>query len=421
MTPGEEHAARRPCPVCANTRVTTLYSPRFVVPSDYLLDAAYDVVCCANCGGAFADTDVTQERYDQFYADASKYADTRISSGAGVLAWDDTRLEEMARTILRFVPDQNARILDIGCAAGGLLRCLGELGYRRLYGIDPAEACVAASGQLPGVTAAVGSLFNIPPGFGSAECVVLSHVLEHVRDVSRAIRQLHEIVAPRGLVYVEVPDATRYHEFISAPFQDFNTEHINHFSATTLTRALEEGGFAVDYVGTKVIESSPAVPYPALFVVAQRVDQGGRDIAHVRDDALCTDLRRYIDRSQERVNDIDAHLREVLAGTSALIVWGVGQTTMKLLNLTILGKMPIVAFVDGNPIHHGKRLVDAPVLAPEALAALPPYPILVGSMIHHQAIAQRIRELGLANRVILLDGGAIIDPRSPSRPVDARR
>ena len=421
MTAGNEQVARRPCPVCDNTAVTRLYSPTFVVPTDYLLDAAYDVVCCRNCGAAYADTDVTQERYDQFYADASKYADTRISTGAGALAWDDARLEEMARTILRFVPDPNTRVLDIGCAAGGLLRWLGILGYQRLYGLDPAEACVAATEQLPGVTAAVGSLFNVPAGFGAADCVVLSHVLEHVREVSRAIRQLHEIVAPRGVLYVEVPDAARYHEFVSAPFQDFNTEHINHFSATTLSRALEEGGFVVDSVGTKVIESSPGVPYPALFVVARRVDQNRGDTVRVRDEALCTNLRRYIDRSQERVNAIDAHLREMLAGTSALIVWGVGQTTMKLLNLTILGKTPIVAFVDGNPIHHGKRLLDAPVLAPEAVAALPPYPILVGSMIHHEAIAQRIKELGLANRVILLDGAAIIDDRSPTSPVNARR
>src|SRR5688500_6640122 len=50
VTAVEENAARRPCPVCDNTRVTRLYSPTFVVPSDYLLDATYDVVCCTHCG-----------------------------------------------------------------------------------------------------------------------------------------------------------------------------------------------------------------------------------------------------------------------------------------------------------------------------------------------------------------------------------
>ena len=33
-----------------------------------------------------------------------------------------------------------------------------------------------------------------------------------------------------GLLYVEVPDAVAYTEYLYAPFQDFNTEHINHFS-----------------------------------------------------------------------------------------------------------------------------------------------------------------------------------------------
>jgi len=35
----------------------------------------------------------------------------------------------------------------------------------------------------------------------------------------------------KQIVYIEVPDAARYIDFLYSPFQDFNTEHINHLSS----------------------------------------------------------------------------------------------------------------------------------------------------------------------------------------------
>ena len=37
------------------------------------------------------------------------------------------------------------------------------------------------------------------------------------------------LLKTNGVLYIEVPDATAYVEFLYSPFQDFNTEHINHF------------------------------------------------------------------------------------------------------------------------------------------------------------------------------------------------
>jgi hypothetical protein len=86
-----------------------------------------------------------------------------------------------------------------------------------------------------------------------------------------------------------------------------------------------------------------------------------------------------------------------------LVVWGVGQLTLKLLVETRLSSADIVAFTDGNPLHHGKTLRERPILTPEALHTLPPHPIVIGSLLHHAAIARRIREeLALPNPIVIL-------------------
>ena len=109
----------------------------------------------------------------------------------------------------------------------------------------------------------------------------------------------------------------------------------------------------------------------------------------------------YIGRSRELLREIGDHLDRVLAGVREIIVWGTGQTTLTVVANTTLGGSRVVAFTDSSPRYHGRRLAGIPVVAPEQLRAITA-PIVVGSLIHYDAIAARIRELGLSNAVIRL-------------------
>ena len=380
-----------------------LHHQSFVLTENHPLADGYDVVCCEKCGFVYADTAVTQRAYDQFYADSSKYADVQTGTGGGDLPWDDRRLEETAREIACLVPDVDAKIVDIGCANGGLLKWLSRLGRRRLVGVDPAVACVRAAERFPGVTGMVGTLFELPAELENADCISLSHVLEHVRDLGTALRAVFEKLRPGGMLYVEVPDATRYAEYVTAPLQDFNTEHINHFSLQSLRSLLHANGFVARYEGQKTIEASAGVPYPALWIMAERsaAPVTGVTPAIERDAELCASIERYIVRSSTQISVIDAHLDRVLADVDQIVVWGAGQTILKLLAVSRLARARIAAFVDTNPMLHGKHLRGAPILSPEALGSFP-QPILVGSLISQEPIARRIRELGLPNRVLFL-------------------
>jgi len=399
----ERRVALRCCPICEGTRVDVLHHQAFVLTENHPLADGYDVVCCESCGFVYADTAVSQRAYDRFYADSSKYADVQTGTGGGDLPWDDLRLEDTAREIARLVPDANALTVDVGCANGGLLKWLSRFGRRRLVGVDPALACVRAAERFPGVKGMVGTLFELPLALRDADCVILSHVLEHVRDLRPALHAVFEKMRPGGMLYVEVPDATRYADFVTAPLQDFNTEHINHFSLRSLRTLLESNGFEVRHEGQKTIEASAGVPYPALWIMAERCGTSISGVAAVpaRDSELRASIERYIVRSLVQISAIDAHLARELADVDQIVVWGAGQTILKLLAVTSLAHTNIAAFVDTNPMLHGKHLRGAPILSPDRLGAFP-QPILIGSLISQEPIARRIRELGLPNRVLFL-------------------
>lgn len=387
----------RTCPVCGDVEAQLVRNQRFVLPEGHPLSDGYDVLCCARCGFCFADTTVSQADYDAFYARQSIYGGS-VSSGGGESLCDAARLRQTAEDIASHVA-KDARILDMGCANGGLLSAFKAMGYENLCGIDPAPACAVNTTQRHGIEAHPGTLFEPPPGIEPADCVVLSHVLEHVQDLTAALEGLGRLLSPDGTLYVEVPDATRYVDYVVAPFQDFNTEHINHFSPRSLRNLLARNGYACVTSGQKDFESAPGMPYPAIFGFFRR----SGDVPPLeRDEELPKRIHAYVERSQTFLDEIDRRLQAVLPASGEVIVFGTGQLAMKLLAESVLGQAAIAAFADSNPVNHGRTLRGVPVLAPEQIRALP-HPIVITSTLHHEAIATMIRDrLGMTNPIIRL-------------------
>jgi SAM-dependent methyltransferase len=397
--------AERPCPVCGARAGEPLHRRAFVLPDGHPLADGYTVVTCSVCGAAYATPLPDQAAYDRYYRDASKYADAATSTGSGVQGWDHDRLGDTARALALLVPERSTHIVDIGCGAGGLLRQLAALGYNELTGIDPARACAEATAAIPGVRGVVGNLFAYPPELRPAGLVVLSHVLEHVRDVGAAVDGLPAIVGAGGQVYAEVPDASRYTEYLVSPFLDFNTEHINHFSEATLRRLFESHGWNVVASGAKTIMSSPTTRYPAAWVLAERATSGTARGAAMPDRALRAALSRYVSASHVLLARVIALCETLDIASKEVIVWGTGQTTAILLAETPLGGARIRAFTDSNPMHYGRMISGAPVVPPEALRATPEIPIVIGSLLHGGEIAAAIAARGLTNPIIRLDPG----------------
>ena len=90
----------------------------------------------------YADTPATQADYDKFYATCSIYEQPAGASTGTTPPEDLARLEQIGALFAGHIPSKQARILDVGCANGGLLQVLGRLGFRNLVGVDPSPACV---------------------------------------------------------------------------------------------------------------------------------------------------------------------------------------------------------------------------------------------------------------------------------------
>lgn len=403
VVPGAEG---RDCPVCAGTEARIVFRQRFALIDGHPLTDGYDVVTCSSCGMGYASPLPAQEQFDAYYQRLSKYVAPAAGTGNGILPWDDQRLSELAILLSHRVAAAGTHVVDIGCTGGGLLRHLARAGFARVTGVDPAPASVAMARVQPHPAAVhldahLGWLTSLPAEAAGADLYVLSHVLEHVRDVGSALVAIRRVCLPTSALYVEVPDAIRFVNFLESPYLEFNTEHINYFSVESLRTCLRVHGWDVVESGQRLISNGDTSMYPCAWVYA-RPSTSPAEVVERVDDALVGALTDYTVACSRLLDGVIARCRHLVESGEAVVVWGTGQTTSILLANSIMGDANIVAFTDNDERFVGCSIQGRPVVAPDALQHMPSTPIVVGSFLHEEAIVRSIRARGLANTIISL-------------------
>lgn len=381
----------RSCPVCENVQVSLLHRHTPVLFDNHPLAGECVTVVCAHCGFVFNGATHALRSYERYYADLSKYSSSPSSDSYA------KKYSLLSDVFMNVFPDRNAAILDVGCGGGGFLAALRERGYASLSGMDPSPACVDAVHSRLGIDCRVGVLSEPPFQSGGFDIVISTGVLEHLLYPAQDLGHFQKLLKPAGAAFVLVPDASRYHEFLSAPFQDFNVEHINHFSPQTLRFLFRNAGWSPISIDELELECTPAWIEPSICGCFRNTGTRSE-----KDESLKQRILAYIDASSSLLEKIDSRLQDELRDENEIVLWGAGQTTSVLLGQTILKTKTIKAVIDRNPAYRGRFYGAAPVGGPELLADYEGS-ILVTTIRERDSVISNIREkLGLKNRVITL-------------------
>lgn len=392
--PQSEVVTRRACPVCGGRRASILHTQPFVLPAATRLPHAHDIVACEACGMVFSDATATQDNYDSYYARGAKYADATVGTGSGICANDRRRIEELVDRLEPHL-NQDARIVDIGCAAGGVLAELRRRGYRNLLGIDPAPACVEQV-QALGIAASVGSLTQLSHVALECEMMLLSHVLEHVWDVAAFMQTLDTSTRAGARVYAEVPDARRYRVEGYVPFYFFDPEHVNHFDETSLASLFMCHGWMRVASGSVGLPLAGDLRYPAVWAL---LAAGGEPSGPAARSSAPQAVAAYVAASAARARF--PQIEELARTRRPVVLWGAGSFARRLLATTPLASCALLRVVDSDREKQGQRLAGHTIVAPESLRAVSA-PILVCAAVGADSVVAQIRALGLGNEVIVL-------------------
>jgi SAM-dependent methyltransferase len=396
----------RYCPVCEEPWLTISQRPPITLYSQEFIEGDYQhVVACPDCGMVYASASPAVN-YDL----DSKYA-VPEASGSGENEMERRRLWETVRILENLTDEGNATtryvkrallskdstILDIGCTRGGMLEALTLAGYTNVMGLDPSAACVEVCHK-KGLRAVQGTLSD--PLQWKFDLVIMSHVLEHVWDVPGALKKVHQLLKPDGKFYIEVPDASRYLEFLTIPFLDLNREHVNHFSAPLLGDALHRAGLerGIQLGGTRNIQFATGA-YPALFAIGGKGPTRPSTVL-VGDHGLKDSLKKYVEQSENMMTQLNRQLALQLVPGDEVAVWGYGEFAQQLLRTNAMKAVKIVQVVDNNPRKVGLKMNGVVVEYPQMLR--PEIPVVIASIVNRESIYKNARQLGIENRMVVL-------------------
>jgi SAM-dependent methyltransferase len=195
------------------------------------------IVRCTGCGLLATWPSPADTILEQIY-ESDDYFDTRSMRKPAPEPWR-RRLAQ----ILAALPPGARPILDFGAGPGHLVNAARHLGVP-MEGIEPSRRARDLARELYGI-----ELRQSLPSRGelAVGAVTALHVLEHVRDPVGDLRRLRSLVAPGGVIFLEVPHAgavdmrmpSRRRLILDLPV------HLHHFTPETLTEVVTRAGWNV--------------------------------------------------------------------------------------------------------------------------------------------------------------------------------
>ena len=194
-------------------------------------------VLCPDCGLLRTSPRMTPEATSRFYEEDYRGLYTghenRERLFQGQVRGGMFLLQQLGRLLT-----EGAKVYEVGCGAGGVLLPFARAGCH-VSGVDLGSEYLEI-GRREGLDLLHGDARTLlAERGGDADLVIVRHVLEHFLDLPGEVAALADLLAPGGVLWVEVPGVLAIGEQYGGDFLRFlQNAHTYHFTARTLAYAL---------------------------------------------------------------------------------------------------------------------------------------------------------------------------------------
>lgn len=303
---------------------------------------------CRNCGHVR-----TIEQYD-----AAVFSRLYAQESQQPVSWGDLKGADALQPYAEMVElaggaalkSSAGLIIDVGCGNGPLLVTLAErfdIALPRLLGID-------FNRMLPDRFAFrqadlnTTDLMALVQAGTPVDAVMSSHVIEHVLDPRRFLRQLKKLVQHcGGVIYIETPDFSAVDVGRPDVCNLIHPQHINYFTADSLAKLMASVGLLVEHVDTQVTGGIPRLRMRARAAPA---------------DEPAARLRASLQAGVET----RAQIARSLMCAGPVLLWGAGGDLWRMLEehpqtgaLLESGRVRIVDRALAGATIHGQQILSS--------------------------------------------------------------
>lgn len=300
------------CRACGSTDQMTLPDPHpahAVVSDGRLVPYKLGKVSCLRCG-------LVSTPPRAAAADARAHYDAAYDLNLLDSPAEQARARRYAGLIRHLVGEREpARVLEIGCGSGALLRALAADWPRAHFeGIEAAPALAALPSGDARITKRQGFAEDLRPGGGGHDLVFSINVVEHASDPVVFLRALADQTAAAGTIVVVCPSgATPNLELVFA-------DHLHSFTPASFRLLTAQAGLAI----TQHQDRPESLGDFQAFALTKGPDDA--QLGEPTGGALSEARRRYLATWAE----LDRHFDVRLGPDGAVAVFGAGEATCLL-------------------------------------------------------------------------------------------
>ena len=244
-------------------------------------------------------------------------------------------------------------IIDIGCNDGKFLLTLRELGYKKLFGVEPTkntadiakEAGINVTNRYLNLQLA----HDLVGENGGFDVVVTRQVLEHITDIKDFLLSIRILLRDKGYLVIEVPDSE-----INFKHSDYGIweEHVNYFTQATLSRILNEMGWEVSKWYRSVFSG-----WCQTFIVTPKQIPEKLEIGVTRKNVNIDieEFNKWVSSYPAFKTNLHSHIDSLVGKEGRIGLFGVGSRSLATLFSLDLMRRVSFAF-DDSPEKIGKYI-----------------------------------------------------------------
>lgn len=146
---------------------------------------------------------ISEKRLKKIWAQVpADYYDEGIKKNMLQKIWHGTKL----RQILKILPKDAEKILDIGCSSGVLTAQIAKaLPKSKVTGLDSYDkAIIFARAKYPKITFVVADAHKLPFGNKSFDLIICTETLEHVIDPGKVLSEMQRVLKKNGRAIISM-------------------------------------------------------------------------------------------------------------------------------------------------------------------------------------------------------------------------
>jgi hypothetical protein len=343
----------RPCicynlqnPICIDTIKLSLVN-------DIKLNNALSIYYCSECNFYYSDSNNIQEDYNNYYKEFNNYKKGTVYSDK------DEKCHIYLKDLLS--SKKIKTIIDYGSGNGKIKELLSDQFVVEEYDIGMTQP------------------------EKKYDCLILSHVLEHIYDLPLFINEISKNINEDGLLYIEVPNAEYYDKITDiCPLQEINLEHINFFSKYALNKLLMKH----DYYVVSLVDDFFMIKDSKYYVIRGIFAKNKQNRS----------FKKYLDNGSEQISKYNfSNLKKY----KNIYIYGCGQFLFKIFD-KIQNNCNIINIIDDNPCYLDKKLENIKIINYDLYKEIAKDDdvILLTSLIHDQTLKNKIQKIN-KNIIIL--------------------